>query len=102
MLGSFLFSFQFARFCQSGWYIDFFLKKTAEVFVRNVFVYTSLFFAEKYIIEGLTKKIFSILITNTNKWFNFIRFTYITFFLNFLGFFFYSISAVNLIIIFLT
>lgn len=95
MLGSTIFTFQFQRFCQSGWYIDFFLKKSAEVFVRNVFINTSLFFGEKYIIESLTKKLFSIFITNTNRWFNFIKFTYINFFFNFLSVFFYSIFIVN-------
>jgi len=68
MLGSPLFSFKFSRFCQSGWYIDFFLKKSAEVFIRNVFIYTSLFFGEKYIIEGLTKRVIDKLITQTNRW----------------------------------
>jgi len=52
---------------QSGFYVDFFLKKLAEVFIRNVFVYASLFFGEKYMIEVLTKKVIDKVIFNTNK-----------------------------------
>lgn len=42
---------------QSGFYFDFFLKKVGEIFLKNVFIYSALFFGEKYIIEVLTKKI---------------------------------------------
>ena len=38
-------------------YIDFFLKKIAESFVRNVFVSGAFIIGEKYIIEHLTKSI---------------------------------------------
>jgi hypothetical protein len=57
MLFNFFLTFKFHRFCQSGWYIDFFYKKFAEVFLRNIFIYLSQFFAEKYMIEVLTKKL---------------------------------------------
>jgi hypothetical protein len=100
MLGSFMFDSRFTSFCQSGWLVDFFLKKCAEVFVRNIFIYTSLFFSEKYIIEGLTKRIVDVYLSNTNRWFNFINFTHVNFFLNFLGFFFYSLTLLNLFLIF--
>ena len=96
MLNSFLFSYQFSRFCQSGWYFDFFLKKCSEVFVRNVFIYTSLFFAEKYLIEGLTKRVVDLFVTNTNKWVNFFNFTHVNFFLNFVSVFFYTLTLINL------
>lgn len=36
-------------------YIDFFLKKIAESFIRNVFVSGAFIVGEKYIIEHLTK-----------------------------------------------
>jgi hypothetical protein len=52
---------------QSGFYIDFFLKKFSEVFIRNVFVYSSLFFGEKYMIEHITKRIIDSFIYNSNK-----------------------------------
>jgi hypothetical protein len=52
---------------QSGFYIDFFFKNCAEVFIRNVFIYSSLFFGEKYIIEHLTKKTVDSFVFNSNK-----------------------------------
>jgi hypothetical protein len=58
LLKSFLFSCDFHRFCQSGFYIDFFLKKFSEVFVRNFFIYGAQFFGEKYMIEYITKRFF--------------------------------------------
>lgn len=58
LLNSFFFSFDFHRFCQSGFYVDFFLKKFGEVFVRNIFIYGAQFFGEKYMIEYLTKRFF--------------------------------------------
>jgi hypothetical protein len=42
-------------------------KKFAEIFIRNVFVYASLFFGEKYMIEHLTKKVVDSFIFNSNK-----------------------------------
>ena len=52
---------------QAGFFIDFFLKKYIEVFIRNVFVYASLFFGEKYMIEQLTKKTLDNFVFNSNK-----------------------------------
>lgn len=66
MLSFYFFTFTFFREVQSGFYIDFFLKKICEVFLRNVFVYTALFFGEKYMIEVLTKKVVDSFIFNTN------------------------------------
>ena len=66
MLYNFFISFKFVRFCQSGMYFDFFYKKISEVFLRNVFIYLGQFFAEKYMIEFLTKKI----IVNSINFFN--------------------------------
>jgi len=57
MLFFYFFSNKFILFIQSGFYFDFFLKKFSEVFLRNIFIYSALFFGEKYIIEVLTKKI---------------------------------------------
>lgn len=58
--------FKWSGKAQSGFYIDFILKKFAEVFIRNVFVYAALFFGEKYMIEHLTKKIIDSFIFNSN------------------------------------
>jgi len=67
MLFFYFFTFTFFREVQSGFYLDFFFKKLCELFLRNVFVYTALFFGEKYMIEVLTKKVVDnfVFITNT-------------------------------------
>jgi hypothetical protein len=57
VLFNYLFNQRFILLIQSGFYIDFFLKKICEVFIKNIFIYSSQFFGEKYIIEVLTKKI---------------------------------------------
>ena len=54
---SFFFSSVLFKAGQSGAYFDYFLKKLSEIFLRNVFVCMSQFFAEKYIIEYLSKKL---------------------------------------------
>lgn len=68
MLKSKLIKFKFFRFMQSGFYIDFIMKKLSEVFIRNTFIYSSLFFGEKYIIEYLTKKTIDSFIFNSNRY----------------------------------
>jgi hypothetical protein len=57
MLKNLIFKFQFFRFIQTGLFIDFFLKKLIEIFVKNYLVLTAQFFGEKYVIEIITKKI---------------------------------------------
>ena len=56
MLRNKLINFKFFKFVQSGFYMDFIFKKLSEMFIRNIFIYSSLFFGEKYMIEYLTKK----------------------------------------------
>lgn len=99
MLYNFFISFKFRRFSQSGWFLDFFLKKNIEIFVRNIFLYLGQFFAEKYMIEFLTKKIFNFCIFFFNRYFGWIKLEYINFFIQFLIFFFYIILFLNLILI---
>ena len=99
MLYNFFITFKFHRFCQSGCYFDFFYKKLTDVFVRNVFIYTSQFFAEKYMIEVLTKKIIDKSIFNINKIIGFTKLNFFTFFLQTVYIFFYSLSFFNLIFI---
>lgn len=72
MLKNKLINFKFFKFVQSGFYIDFIFKKLSEMFIRNVFIYSSLFFGEKYMIEYLTKKTIDSFIFNSNK-FNFLN-----------------------------
>lgn len=51
---------------QSGFYLDFLLKKLGETFIRNIFIYTALFFGEKYMIEQITKKTVDLFVFKTN------------------------------------
>lgn len=81
-------------------YFDFLYKKFSEVFIRNVFVYTSQFFGEKYIIEVLTKKIIDNFIFNLNKFMNSNKLDYFVFFFQYFVFFFYFVSLINLYFIF--
>ena len=67
MLHLYFLKFNFFRFSQAGFYVDFFFKKISEVFVRNIFLYTSQFFGEKYMIEVFTKKIVTQSIYYFNK-----------------------------------
>ena len=67
MLKNRLINFKFFRFIQSGFYIDFIFKKFSEIFIRNTFIYSSIFFGEKFMIEYLTKKTIDSFIFNNNK-----------------------------------
>ena len=51
---------------QSGMYLDYIVKKLTEMFVRNVFIYSSVFFGEKFIVEFISKKT----IDNVTTYFN--------------------------------
>ena len=86
---------------QSGFYVDFFLKKLAEVFIRNIFVYASLFFGEKYMIEHLTKKTVDNFIFNSNKFFGWTILNYTWFFYITLSIVLYTLLLINLILIYL-
>jgi len=99
MLYNFFLTFKFHRFCQSGCYFDFFYKKVADVFVRNVFVYAAQFLGEKYMIEVLTKKVIDKSIFVVNKYVGWNNLKYFNFFYQFLSIFFYSIIIINLIIL---
>lgn len=72
MLKNRLILFKFFKFVQSGFYMDFIFKKLSEIFIRNVFIYSSVFFGEKFMIEYLTKKTIDSFIFNSNK-FNFLN-----------------------------
>ena len=61
------FSPRFILLIQSGFYLDFFFKKFCEVFIKNIYIYTALFFGEKYFIEILTKKVIDSFVFNNNK-----------------------------------
>ena len=80
MLYSFLFKYRFIIFIQSGLYIDFFIKKVGEVFIRNFLVYTSNYFGEKYFIEVLTRKLIDSFIFKQNKLFGWSSLQFFNFF----------------------
>ena len=70
MLYIYVVKYNYFRFSQAGLYFDFFLKKISELFVRNVFLYTSQYFGEKYFIEVFTKKFISKSIFFLNNFFS--------------------------------
>lgn len=59
--------FSFFKFIQTGLLFDFFLKKLIEILIRNLYIYSFLFFGEKYIIEYFTKKTIDSYFFNSNK-----------------------------------
>ena len=93
--------FRFFKFVQSGLYIDFILKQFCEVFIRNFFIYTPLFFGEKFIIEYLTKKTVDSFIFNFNTLFNYLDLDYSYFFIQLISIFLYTFSIINLIYFFI-
>lgn len=92
-------TFSFFRFSQTGMYIDFIFKQILEYFIRNLLIYTALFFGEKYIIEVLTKKTIDSFVFNSNKLFNFNDLNYHNFFLTIVSFVFYLLAFILVIII---
>ena len=95
---NFFFSFNFHRWCQSGFYLDFFLKKFTEIFVRNIFIYGAQFTGEKYMIEELTKKIFEKSFWNINKNIGWSKLLHSIFFIQIISFFFYITAFIILFI----
>lgn len=67
---------------QSGMYFDYVIKKIAEIFVRNVLIYSATFFGEKFVIEFISKKT----VDNLTFFFNLIflnrNYTYSLFYTN--------------------
>lgn len=98
MLKNIMFNFKFFRFIQTGLYLDFFLKKIIEIFVKNYLVLTAQFFGEKYMIEYLTKKIIDSWFFNNNKFFGLFELTQSNFFVQFLSFLFFFLSFLIFII----
>jgi hypothetical protein len=86
---------------QSGFYIDFIFKKLADVFIRNVLIFSALFFGEKYMIEHLTKKLVDTLIFNSNKLIGLSLLSFKLFFYLMLIIVVYILLLLNLIILFL-
>jgi hypothetical protein len=88
-------------FVQSGLYVDFFIKKIGEVFIKNFMVLTPLFFGEKYLIEVLTKKIVENFLFRFNKFIGLSSLTFFNFFYIFLILVFNMVTFINFFYIFL-
>lgn len=99
MLKCYVFTFRFTKFIQSNMYIDFFFKKISEILIRNLLVYSSLFFGEKYMIEFLTKNIIESFILNNNRYIGWSKLQFSYYFVQILSLLFYFISIINLIYI---
>lgn len=85
---------------QSGFYFDFIFKVLCEIFVRNVFIYASLFFGEKYMIEYITKKTVDNFIFNSNKWVGWTTLNYMWFFYTVLSAVMYIMLFINIVMLF--
>ncbi len=97
MLYSYLFKYRFIIFIQSGLYMDFFIKKVGEVFVKNFLVYTSNYFGEKYFIEVLTRKMIDNLVFKQNKLFGWTTLHFFNFFYMIIILVLYSLILINVI-----
>lgn len=97
MLKFSLLNFKFFRFVNSGLYFDFFFKKISEIFVRNFFIYSALFFGEKFVIEVLTKKVITFFISSLNFKISKTKTNYVLFFYQVLAVLFYFFFIFNLI-----
>lgn len=89
----------FSRFSQSGMYIDFILKQIGEYFIRNILIYTSLFFGEKYVIEYLTKKTIDSFVFSSNSLFDVSSLSFTNLLILSSSFIVYSIAFLALILI---
>ena len=86
---------------QSGFYVDFFLKKLSDLFIRNIFIFSAMFFGEKYMIERITRKLVDHFLFKSNKFLGFTVLNYRFFIYNLLIFIFYILIFLNLFLIFL-
>lgn len=100
-MGFNILTFNFHRFIQSGFFLDFIVKKYTEIFIRNVLIYSSIFFGEKFLIEYITKKIIDSYIFNYNKFFYISKLSYLYYFSQIISFILYIFIFLNLLIIFL-
>lgn len=96
MLNFFFLNNSFFRLVQSGFYIDYYLKNIAEYIVRYIFIYMAQFFGEKYLIEILTKFLLNNIIFYFNNLHDQNQLFFITFFVQFLNFFFISLGLLNI------
>lgn len=101
MLFAIWLKYNFHISAQSGFYFDYFYKKISEIFVRNIFVYMSQFFGEKFMIEQWTKKFFFLTIDYLNNFINITKLNYFWFFFYMLIVSLYLICMFFIILIFI-
>lgn len=99
MLFNPLFFFKYLNFFKSGFYIDYIIKKVVELLVKNLFIFSSFFFAEKYLIEFLTKKSVDNAMLKLNS-FALEDFNFNTFFSLFVIFFLYTFFFLEVFFLF--
>lgn len=68
MLKFFGITHKFITFVQSGMYLDYIIKKLSEIFVKNVLIFGSSFFGEKFLVEFISRKTFDKLTSNLSLW----------------------------------
>jgi hypothetical protein len=84
---------------QSGLYLDFFLKKVVEIFIRYCLIYGAQFFGEKYMVEHFTKKIVEYALFKLNQFFAVGVLSYFYYFIQLVGTFIYILVLLNLLLI---
>lgn len=99
MLKFILFKVNFFKIFQNNLFIDFFIKYTFELLLKNTFIYSAIFFGEKFIIEYWTKKIIESYIFYFNQQTNFFIFKNSFFFIFNLSLIFLFLSLINIIVI---
>lgn len=67
MLSYFFIKQKFNNYIKNNFYLDYGLKFIAKIFVYNVYVQLSFFFAEKFIIEYYTRFMFNYFAVSTNS-----------------------------------
>lgn len=80
---------------QSGCYIDYIIKKITEILVRNIFIYSALFFGEKFIVEFISKKTIDNLVLFVNTKLLNRQYHYTTFYHNFIMFITYLVMCLE-------
>ena len=98
MLFTTFFKKEFFVFGQCGFYFDYILKKFCEIFIRNFLIYGSQFFAEKYLIEFVTKTKLSLFFFKIIKKFDFSQYFYDLYFYNIISTILLIISFFNFLI----
>jgi hypothetical protein len=91
---------RFINFFQSGFYLDYFIKKLVETLSRSLLVWAATFFGEKFFVEYLTKKSMDSMVSWANL-FTFNRENYSSlFFLQVTTFSFYVFLIVEILYLF--